>query len=99
MSRYSNKTIADILWYNSGFSTIAIPALDSFTFMPIPTVNSTTLRGHTGAVNATIFSVDGQYCLTASSDRSIKLWNPLKQALINTYTGHGKEVLGIALLV
>ena len=65
--------------------------------MPVPTINITTLRGHTGAVNHAIFSADGQYCLTASSDRSIKLWNPHKQALITTYTGHGKEVLGLAL--
>ena len=65
--------------------------------MPVPTVNSTTMRGHTGAVNSAIFSLDGQYCLTASSDRSIKLWNPHKQSLISTFSGHGKEVLDIAL--
>ena len=30
------------------------------------------------AVNAVRFTTDGNYCMTASDDRSVKLWNPHK---------------------
>ncbi|XP_013396649.1 WD repeat domain-containing protein 83 [Lingula anatina] len=46
-----------------------------------------------GAVRAVRFNVDGNYCLTCGSDKSIKLWNPHKKALIKVYSGHGYEVL------
>ncbi|KAL7645356.1 UNVERIFIED_CONTAM: hypothetical protein RMT77_003742 [Armadillidium vulgare] len=46
-----------------------------------------------GAVRAVRFNVDGGYCLTCGSDKSLKLWNPHKGTLIHTYTGHGYEVL------
>ncbi len=39
------------------------------------------LNGHTGAVNAVRWTQDGNYCLSASEDRTVKLWNPHK--LIN----------------
>jgi mitogen-activated protein kinase organizer 1 len=58
---------------------------------------STTLRGHAGAIHCAIWSNDGNYCMTGSADRSIKLWNPLTNTCIKTYSGHGKEVLGIQL--
>lgn len=37
--------------------------------------------------------VDGEYCLTCGSDKSVKLWNPYRGALLKTYSGHGYEVL------
>ena len=37
--------------------------------------------------------VDGSYCLTCGSDKSIKLWNPHRQILLKSYGGHGYEVL------
>lgn len=40
-----------------------------------------------------IFSVDGSYCLSCGSDKSVKLWNPHRQLLLKTYIGHGYEVL------
>lgn len=40
--------------------------------------------------------VDGNYCLSCGSDKKIKLWNPLKGLLLNTYAGHGNEVLDAA---
>lgn len=42
---------------------------------------------------------DGQYCLSGSQDKSIKLWNPWKGTLIKTYMGHGWEVLDIDMYV
>lgn len=40
-----------------------------------------------------VISVDGAYCLTCSSNRRIKLWNPYKGSLLKTYSGHGDEVM------
>lgn len=66
------------------------------------------LDGHVGAIHAVRLTNDGAYCLTASADRTLKLWNPHKsdpsksgsadQALcIQTYTGaHGYPVLDVA---
>jgi len=50
------------------------------------------LKGHQGAVLVNKFSSDGNYCISAGSDKSIRLWNPQKGLLIKTYTGHGWEV-------
>lgn len=41
-------------------------------------------------------AVDGNYCLTCGSDKSLKLWNPHKGTVLKTYSGHGYEVLDAA---
>ncbi|XP_072346890.1 WD repeat domain-containing protein 83 [Scyliorhinus torazame] len=48
------------------------------------------------AVRAARFNVDGNYCLTCGSDKSLKLWNPHRGTLLKTYCGHGYEVLDAA---
>ena len=48
-----------------------------------------------GAVRAVRFSVDGNYCVTAGQDKTVKLWNPNKGRLLKTYSGHGYEVLDV----
>lgn len=69
------------------------------------------LDQHIGAVNAVRLTSDGAYCMTASDDRTLKLWNPSKtdpaakqattppQALcVQTYAGvHGYAVLDVAI--
>jgi len=52
-----------------------------------------TIECKQGAVRAVRFNVDGNYCLTCGSDKSVKLWNPLRGLLLKTYHGHGYEVL------
>ncbi|XP_012937999.1 WD repeat domain-containing protein 83 [Aplysia californica] len=52
-----------------------------------------TLQCKQGAVRAVRFNVDGNYCLTCGSDKSVKLWNPLRGLHLKTYSGHGYEVL------
>ncbi|UYV63708.1 hypothetical protein LAZ67_2005380 [Cordylochernes scorpioides] len=47
------------------------------------------------AVRAVRFNVDGNYCLTCGSDKSIKLWNPFRGVILQTYAGHGYEVLDV----
>ncbi|XP_071519678.1 WD repeat domain-containing protein 83 isoform X3 [Panulirus ornatus] len=46
-----------------------------------------------GAVRAVRFNVDGGYCMSCGSDKSVKLWNPHRGILLHTYNGHGYEVL------
>lgn len=38
-------------------------------------------------------TVDGVYCISSGSDRTVKLWNPHKNLFLKTYSGHGNEVL------
>lgn len=55
-----------------------------------------TIDCNQGAVRAVRYNVDGNYCLTCGSDRKIKLWNPSTALYLNTYAGHGNEVLDAA---
>ncbi|XP_072704401.1 WD repeat domain-containing protein 83 isoform X1 [Ciconia boyciana] len=52
-----------------------------------------TLECGQGAVRAVRFNVDGNYCLTCGSDKTLKLWNPHKGTALRAYQGHGYEVL------
>lgn len=50
-----------------------------------------------GQVLALTYSAgSGQYLLTGSSDRSVRLFNPASGTLIQTYSAHGYEVLDLA---
>jgi mitogen-activated protein kinase organizer 1 len=53
------------------------------------------LIGHQGPVNVACYNIDGSYLLSGGSDRTIRLWNPVTGLLVKTFTGHGKEVLGM----
>ncbi|XP_043551076.1 WD repeat domain-containing protein 83 [Chiloscyllium plagiosum] len=48
------------------------------------------------AVVCVLSVVDGNYCLTCGSDKSLKLWNPHRGIILKTYSGHGYEVLDAA---
>ena len=60
-----------------------------------------------GAINAVRFSHDGNYCMTAGDDRTVKLFNPHKDdpsqpnheaLLIKNYTGvHGYPILDVVI--
>ncbi|KFM67883.1 WD repeat domain-containing protein 83, partial [Stegodyphus mimosarum] len=63
--------------------------------MDYPTVLASKLSCKEGAVRAVRFNVDGNYCITAGADKSVKLWNPYKSVLLQTYMGHGYEVLDV----
>ncbi|EDL10997.1 RIKEN cDNA 1500041N16, isoform CRA_b, partial [Mus musculus] len=62
----------------------------------LPQKRMKTLDCSQGAVRAVRFNVDGNYCLTCGSDKTLKLWNPLRGTLLRTYSGHGYEVLDAA---
>ncbi|CAF2638258.1 unnamed protein product [Rotaria sp. Silwood2] len=48
-----------------------------------------------GAIRCVRYNIDGNYCLTSGSDRTIKLWKPDSSLAIKTYTGHSQEVLDV----
>ena len=59
----------------------------------LPYIRINEFKAHDTGVRAVRFNNDGQYCMSCGNDKSLKLWNPYKEILLNTYTGHGLEVL------
>ena len=65
------------------------------------------LDGHIGPVNAIRFTSDGAYCMTAGSDKCLRLWNPHKTRVgtdsnsglcIQTYKDvHGYPILDVVI--
>lgn len=67
------------------------------TSKPFPTTPIARLTHHNGPVHAVTFSAGtGQYILTGSQDRNIRLFNPSTSRLIQTYSAHGYEVLELS---
>jgi len=54
-------------------------------------------KKHSGPIHTIKFSrSDGQYCMTAGADKTIKLFNPFKTFMVLAeYKGHGYEVFDI----
>lgn len=68
--------------------------------MPDPSfpTTATARLSHPSPVHALTFSSgSGQYILSGSQDRSIRLWNPTTSKLIQTYSAHGYEVLDLSI--
>jgi WD40 repeat protein/nucleoside phosphorylase len=63
---------------------------------PFPEASKTalirTLRGHTAAVTACAISPDGNWIVSASADKTLKLWNAHSGALRFTLEGHSAAV-------
>ncbi|PAV58069.1 hypothetical protein WR25_24627 [Diploscapter pachys] len=60
--------------------------------MDFPSERAKSIDCKQGAVRAVRYNVDGNYCLSCGSDKTVKLWNPLTSTLLKTYTGTGNEV-------
>jgi WD40 repeat protein len=56
-----------------------------------------TLIGHTGSVNAVAVTPDGQRAVSASHDKTLKVWDVATGRIIHTLKGHTKSVTGVAL--
>ena len=51
--------------------------------------------GHAASINEVCFSHDERRVASCSSDKTIKLWDPLDGNMVSTLYGHGDEVMGI----
>ena len=56
----------------------------------------TTLRGHASSANAVAFAPDGKTLLSASYDKTVKLWDAGTGQLIKTFDGHSASVNSVA---
>jgi superfamily I DNA and/or RNA helicase len=54
------------------------------------------LKGHTDVVNSVAFSPNGYYCLSGSSDTTIRLWDLRGGNEINRLLGHSRAVNSVA---
>jgi len=55
-----------------------------------------TYRGHTGPVWCVAWSPDGKRIASASSDRTVQVWDATSGANLYTYTGHADSVYAVA---
>ena len=55
-----------------------------------------TLRGHTGGVLSVAFSLDGKRVATASSDKTVKIWDATNGQELLTLRGHSDGVVIVA---
>ncbi|VDP96963.1 unnamed protein product [Trichobilharzia regenti] len=67
--------------------------------LALPTQPYCRIHCRQSAVRAARFNADGNYCMTAGGDKTIKLWNPYNCRLLKTYTGHGGEVSDVQVSV
>ncbi|BES92077.1 unnamed protein product [Nesidiocoris tenuis] len=51
------------------------------------------LKCDQGAVRKVRFNIDGMYCITCGSDKTLKLWNPHRGLFLKSYSGHGSDVM------
>ncbi|MCA2892922.1 MAG: serine/threonine protein kinase [Microcystis sp. M048S1] len=68
----------------------------------IPKINSSvspldkTLTGHSYRVNSVVYSPDGRYLASGSSDKTIKIWEVATGKELRTLTGHSDWVMSVA---
>lgn len=54
--------------------------------------NLWSVTGHTSVINCVKFTTDGQYIVSGSRDKTIKVWNASNGTLVTTLNGHTGEV-------
>jgi WD40 repeat protein len=54
------------------------------------------LRGHSGVINAAVFSADDRLLATAGNDMTVRVWNPESGAEISVLRGHTRQINALA---
>jgi WD40 repeat protein len=54
--------------------------------------NIWTITGHMNYIGCVRFSSDGNYIISASRDKTVKIWNASDGSIVRTLTGHTREV-------
>ena len=54
-----------------------------------------TFQGHLAAVSAVCFAIDGQHLISASFDRTIRIWDIATEHCIQTLQGHQNVVSSV----
>ncbi|KLT40286.1 WD40 repeat-like protein [Cutaneotrichosporon oleaginosum] len=70
------------------------PASGGADSLSFPSKLARTLE-HQGAVNVVTYNHGAKYLLSGSSDRTIRLWNPILGKEIKAYKGHAHEILAL----
>ncbi|HEY0754214.1 MAG TPA: TIR domain-containing protein [Ktedonobacteraceae bacterium] len=78
-------TAGRILWN-------VLPPSASSSSTSFPSIQTSTLSGHTEAVNAVQWSPDGQWLATASADHTVRIWNAFTSQSLHTLLGHSSAV-------
>jgi WD40 repeat protein len=55
------------------------------------------LEDHSDSVRSVAFSPNGQLLASGSSDKTVKLWDPITGELQQTLEGHSSSVIAVAL--
>ena len=55
-----------------------------------------TLEGHSGPVNAVSVTSDGNYAVSASSDKTLKVWDLKTGKEVHTLKGHSGSVNSVS---
>lgn len=55
-----------------------------------------TYRGHSDSVNAIVWSPDGKYIVSGSSDKSVRVWDILTNSQVFIHRGHSRAVNAVA---
>jgi eukaryotic-like serine/threonine-protein kinase len=73
-----------------------LPALIPPSLDALPKNNINTYRGHSGAVNAVVWSSDGKRIASGGVDQTVQVWNASTGRSIFTYRGHSARVNAIS---
>ncbi|MGA7733201.1 MAG: AAA family ATPase, partial [Chloroflexia bacterium] len=78
---------------NTRYSPEADAALEGAATLEFPTFR---LVGHTDDVLAGVYSPDGKYVVTGSSDNTVRLWSALTGYVLHVFRGHTDQVNSVA---